>query len=118
MAKRLDGIQLRRLARGQIAEKYPDERREGERQEHDLRRDHERQGERARGEKRANQAQNDADDPAEGGQYDRFQQKLHHHFAGERADRWRIPISRVRSVTDTSMMFMMPMPPTTKLTAA
>ena len=24
----------------------------------------------------------------------------------------RIPISRVRSVTDTSMMFMMPMPPT------
>jgi hypothetical protein len=26
---------------------------------------------------------------------------------------FRIPISRVRSVTDTSMMFMMPMPPTT-----
>ena len=25
----------------------------------------------------------------------------------------RIPISRVRSVTDTSMMFMMPIPPTT-----
>ena len=25
----------------------------------------------------------------------------------------RIPISRVRSVTETSMMFMMPMPPTT-----
>ena len=24
----------------------------------------------------------------------------------------RIPISRVRSVTETSMMFMMPMPPT------
>ena len=24
----------------------------------------------------------------------------------------RMPISRVRSVTDTSMMFMMPMPPT------
>ena len=30
----------------------------------------------------------------------------------------RMPISRVRSVTDTSMMFMMPMPPTTRLTAA
>ena len=30
----------------------------------------------------------------------------------------RTPISRVRSVTETSMMFMMPMPPTTRLTAA
>ncbi len=30
----------------------------------------------------------------------------------------RIPISRVRSVTDTSMMFMMPIPPTSRLTAA
>ena len=29
-----------------------------------------------------------------------------------------MPISRVRSVTDTSMMFMMPMPPTSRLTAA
>ena len=26
---------------------------------------------------------------------------------------FRMPISRVRSVTETSMMFMMPMPPTT-----
>ena len=30
----------------------------------------------------------------------------------------RMPISRVRSVTETSMMFMMPMPPTRRLTAA
>ena len=30
----------------------------------------------------------------------------------------RTPISRVRSVTETSMMFMMPMPPTTSETAA
>ena len=30
----------------------------------------------------------------------------------------RTPISRVRSVTDTNMMFMMPMPPTKRLTAA
>ena len=30
----------------------------------------------------------------------------------------RMPISRVRSVTDTSMMFMMPMPPTMSDTAA
>ena len=31
---------------------------------------------------------------------------------------FRIPISRVRSVTDTSMMFMMPMPPTIREMAA
>ena len=30
----------------------------------------------------------------------------------------RMPISLVRSVTDTSMMFMMPMPPTSRLMAA
>ena len=30
----------------------------------------------------------------------------------------RMPISRVRSVTDTSMMFMMPMPPTMRLIIA
>ncbi len=30
----------------------------------------------------------------------------------------RIPISRVRSVTETSMMFIMPIPPTSRLTAA
>jgi hypothetical protein len=30
----------------------------------------------------------------------------------------RMPISRVRSVTDTSMMFMIPIPPTTRDTAA
>ena len=30
----------------------------------------------------------------------------------------RRPISRVRSVTDTSMMFMIPMPPTTSATLA
>ena len=28
-----------------------------------------------------------------------------------------MPISRVRSVTETSMMFIMPMPPTSRLTA-
>ena len=31
---------------------------------------------------------------------------------------FRTPISRVRSVTLTSMMFMMPMPPTSRLTPA
>ena len=30
----------------------------------------------------------------------------------------RMPISRVRSVTDTSMMFMMPIPPTISETLA
>ena len=31
---------------------------------------------------------------------------------------FRMPISRVRSVTDTSMIFMIPMPPTSRLMAA
>ena len=31
---------------------------------------------------------------------------------------FRMPISRVRSVTDTSMMFIMPMPPTSREMAA
>ena len=33
-------------------------------------------------------------------------------FFGVAPNALRTPISRVRSVTDTSMMFMMPMPPT------
>ena len=38
--------------------------------------------------------------------------------ASARPDAMRRPISRVRSVTETSMMFMMPMPPTTSETDA
>jgi hypothetical protein len=40
-----------------------------------------------------------------------FHEKLAKDVAGAGADR-RMPISRVRSVTETSMMFMMPTPPT------
>ena len=39
-------------------------------------------------------------------------------FFGVAPNAFLTPISRVRSVTDTSMMFMMPIPPTRRLTAA
>ena len=39
-------------------------------------------------------------------------------FLGVAPSAFLTPISRVRSVTDTSMMFMMPIPPTSRLTAA
>ena len=65
------------------------------------------------------QRQQQADDSAEAGEHHRLDQELHQHLARRRAPMARrMPISRVRSVTDTSMMFMMPMPPTIRLTAA
>ena len=54
----------------------------------------------------------DADAAAEKAQHDRLDQELHQHVAAARADRHAQADLRVRSVTDTSMMFMMPMPPT------
>ena len=61
----------------------------------------------------------DAGDAADHAERDRFDQELR---AGRRRARAptarRMPISRVRSVTDSSMMFMMPMPPTSSDTAA
>ena len=46
-------------------------------------------------------------------QHHRLDQDLQHDVAVPRAHALRMPISRVRSVTLTSMMFMMTMPPTT-----
>src|SRR6478735_8379120 len=66
MSERLDGIQLRRFAGRQIAEKYTDERRKSERERHDFGWDHERQGQRTGRKERADQPEKDADDAAEG----------------------------------------------------
>ena len=49
----------------------------------------------------------------------RLDEELQQDVDAPRTDRdCGMPISRVRSVTDTSMMFMMPMPPTSSDTAA
>ncbi len=63
------------------------------------------------------QGEQDAEQAAEGGERHGFDQELHQYLA-------RAPHSesyadlRVRSVTDTSMPFMMPVPPTSMLTEA
>ena len=57
-------------------------------------------------------AEQDAHDPAQQAEHDGLDQELPQDV--DRAPTAiRKPISRVRSVTDTSMMFMMPTPPTT-----
>ena len=57
-------------------------------------------------------SQSDADQAAEDAQHHRLDQELPEDVARLAPTALRMPISRVRSVTDTSMMFMMPMPPT------
>ena len=59
-----------------------------------------------------------ADDAADGGLHDGLDEELHGDVASLGAQARRMPISRVRSVTVASMMFMMPMPPTTSEIAA
>ena len=60
----------------------------------------------------------DADEAAEQRQHHGLDQELRQDVPGLAPTAMRTPISRVRSVTLTSMMFMMPMPPTSSDTAA
>ena len=60
----------------------------------------------------------DARESAEQRQRDGFDEELRADVAPRAPMAMRMPISRVRSVTLTSMMFMTPMPPTTRLMAA
>jgi hypothetical protein len=55
----------------------------------------------------------DADDAADGAELDGFNQELRENVLRFAPMAFRTPISRVRSVTLTSMMFITPMPPTT-----
>ena len=63
-------------------------------------------------------SQSHADRPAQGRKHDRLDEKLPQDVARRAPTARRMPISRVRSVTETSMMFMMPTPPTTSDTLA
>ena len=58
-------------------------------------------------------AQQDADGAADQAEDDRLDQELPQDVAARAPTAMRRPISRVRSVTETSMMFMIPTPPTT-----
>ena len=60
------------------------------------------------------EAHDDPDQPAEQRQRQGLDEELGEDVARPRAPTaLRMPISRVRSRTDTSMMFMIPIPPTT-----
>ena len=67
---------------------------------------------------RRRHAEHDARGAAEQAERQRFHQELRSTSRRRAPSDSRRPISRVRSVTDTSMMFMMPMPPTSSETAA
>ena len=115
VAQRADRIQVRGLRGGQDAETYADRSRESKR---------ERDGppRRMRGRKVRNQrcgeraesvADRETGDAAEQAEHERLEQELQQDVDARFAPiALRMPISRVRSVTDTSMMFMIPMPPT------
>ena len=64
------------------------------------------------------EAEADAEQSAEEADDDGLDEELQQDVLAARADGERSPISRVRSVTDTSMMFMMPIPPTSSDTPA
>ncbi len=61
-------------------------------------------------------AEGEADGAAGERQGDRLDEKLDEHVLRRAPSALRRPISRVRSVTETSMMFMIPMPPTRRAT--
>ena len=67
---------------------------------------------------RAGQADGRAQHPAGQAQQRGLDQELAPDHPGSRAESLRRPISRIRSVTETSMMFMTPMPPTSSEIAA
>src|SRR5713101_5229507 len=118
VSKRLDRIQARGLAGG-VEEDAADTGGEAER-ERDRLGCHERPplGEVA-DQLGAPDAERDADASADHRERHRLDQELEHDVAPARAPTaMRRPISRVRSVTDTSMMFMIPMPPTSRETEA
>ena len=113
VAQRGDGIETSGLPRRPHAEDHAD--RQAEEHGDD-------EGDRAEGEappgdgsdhRRGPQADDDADEPAEQGQDEGLDEELEQDVAAFAPMALRIPISRVRSRTDTSMMFMIPIPPTT-----
>ena len=63
-------------------------------------------------------AQPDPDHPADQAEHRRFGQELDQDVPPRAPSALRRPISRVRSVTETSMMFMIPIPPTSSEMAA
>src|SRR5262249_42089555 len=109
--QRLDRIQSRRAHRRVKTEKQADDRGDADAERH--RPDFDGRGNRrqVRDDDRDDDPEDRADHAAEHRQDDRLSQHLRRDVGSPRA--LRKPISRVRSVTAISMMFMITMPPTT-----
>ena len=118
VAQGFDGVEPRRLGRRVDAEEDADRRPRSRRraptaQSGDV-------GGREAGDQLATEdsqpvAEGEADAAADQRQGDRLDQELEQDVLPlARPTALRTPISRVRSVTETSMMFMMPMPPTSR----
>ena len=117
-AKRFDRVELGGL-RGRIeAEEDADDRGEPERQHDGVGGNGRRPGEELRDAPGDPEAQRDADAPPKRLRTTASTRNCISTSAPRAPMAMRRPISRVRSVTDTSMMFMMPMPPTSSDTPA
>src|SRR5947209_16507816 len=110
--QRDDGVEARRLERGIDAREHADTAGDGDRQ-HDVDERHRHRVAEGGGDyPRQDDRQQEAEDAAARGQERRLDQELQEHLLARRARALRRPISKVRSVTETSMMFITTMPPT------
>ncbi len=117
-AQRVDGIELRGLPRRVDAEDDPHERAEADRHGDDVRLDEHRPVEPGGQPCRRSDTGDDADEPPAIESDSASMRNCVRMWWGSAPTAMRMPISRVRSVTLTSMMFMIPMPPTSSDTAA
>src|SRR5215472_18591158 len=118
MAQGDDRLQRPCAPRRIEAEEHPDRDTAGRRQHHRFRRDHGRPTGQARADGGQHNTEGDADRAADAGEGRRLDEKLHQDVALSRAKASRKPTSRVLSVTDTSITFITPMPPTSNETPA
>ena len=118
VAQRVDRIQLRRFARGVDAEEDADGDAEGEGEHDGVRETMASKPAKTEMSREAPMPRSDADDAAEKLSVMASMRNWSRMSLPCAPTAMRMPISRVRSVTLTSMMFMMPMPPTTSDTLA
>ena len=118
VAQRLNGVQPGRFVRRIIAEEHADGHGERHRNENNARAGRGRIAQQVRTRGAQAQARQNPQNAPDEADDDGFHDELHTDAAVRRAQRLAVPISRVRSVMDTSMIFITPMPPTSRLMPA
>ena len=118
MAEGLDGVEARGLAGRVIPEEDPHGRGEAERDDDGPGGDEGGPSGEPRDEQRPADSQEDPDPPPATERDTASMRNCTRMSRSLAPTASRIPISRVRSVTDTSMMFMIPIPPTRRETEA